>query len=251
MNYKSTRDVKVNVPSAYAISQGLSADGGLFVPDSLPKLSEEKIMSLCDMSYAERAYEIFKLFLTDFTDDEIKHCVNGAYNDRNFATDNIAEISHLIPGTYILELWHGPTCAFKDMALQILPYLLTTSAKKTIDGKKISILVATSGDTGKAALEGFKDVDGTSIMVFYPEDGVSNMQKRQMTTQEGSNVNVCAVVGNFDDCQSGVKQIFTDKAVIAELEKANTVFSSANSINWGRLAPQIVYYFSAYCCNSL
>ena len=120
------------------------------------------------MSYAERAYEIFRLFLTDFTDDEIKHCVNGAYNDKNFATDNIAEISHLIPGTYILELWHGPTCAFKDMALQILPYLLTTSAKKTIDGKKISILVATSGDTGKAALEGFKDVDGTSIMVFYP-----------------------------------------------------------------------------------
>lgn len=185
-------------------------------------------------------------FLTDFTDDEIKHCVNGAYNDKNFATDNIAEISHLIPGTYILELWHGPTCAFKDMALQILPYLLTTSAKKTIDGKKISILVATSGDTGKAALEGFKDVDGTSIMVFYPEDGVSNMQKRQMTTQEGSNVNVCAVVGNFDDCQSGVKQIFTDKSVIAQLEKANTVFSSANSINWGRLAPQIIYYVSSY-----
>ena len=132
------------------------------------------------------------------------------------------------------------------MALQILPYLLTTSAKKTIDGKKISILVATSGDTGKAALEGFKDVDGTSIMVFYPEDGVSNMQKRQMTTQEGSNVNVCAVVGNFDDCQSGVKQIFTDKSVIAQLEKANTVFSSANSINWGRLAPQIIYYVSSY-----
>lgn len=246
MNYKSTRDVKVNVPSAYAISQGLSSDGGLFVPENLPKLSEEKIMSLCDMSYVERAYEIFRLFLTDFTDDEIKHCVNGAYNDKNFATDNIAEISHLFPGTYILELWHGPTCAFKDMALQILPYLLTTSAKKTIDGKKISILVATSGDTGKAALEGFKDVDGTSIMVFYPEDGVSNMQKRQMTTQEGSNVNVCAVVGNFDDCQSGVKQIFTDKSVIAQLEKANTVFSSANSINWGRLAPQIIYYVSSY-----
>ena len=151
MNYKSTRDVKVNVPSAYAISQGLSSDGGLFVPENLPKLSEEKIMSLCDMLYAERAYEIFRLFLTDFTDDEIKHCVNGAYNDKNFATDNIAEISHLIPGTYILELWHGPTCAFKDMALQILPYLLTTSAKKTIDGKKISILVATSGDTLKAS----------------------------------------------------------------------------------------------------
>ena len=246
MNYKSTRNVNVNVTSAKAISQGLSSDGGLFVPESLPKLSEEKIMSLCDMSYAERAYEIFKLFLTDFTDDEIRHCVNSAYNDKNFATDNIAEISHLLTGTYVLELWHGPTCAFKDMALQILPFLLTCSAKKTIDGKKISILVATSGDTGKAALEGFKDVDGTSITVFYPEDGVSNMQKRQMTTQEGNNVNVCAVVGNFDDCQNGVKAIFTDKEIAAELEKANTVFSSANSINWGRLAPQIIYYISSY-----
>lgn len=246
MNYKSTRNVNVNVTSAEAISQGLSKDGGLFVPEKLPKLSEEKIMSLCDMTYAQRAYEIFKLFLTDFTDEEILHCVNGAYNDKNFATDNIAEISHLLTGTYILELWHGPTCAFKDMALQILPYLLTCSAKKTIDGKKISILVATSGDTGKAALEGFKNVDGTSITVFYPEDGVSNMQKRQMTTQEGNNVNVCAVEGNFDDCQNGVKAIFTDENMVAELEKANTVFSSANSINWGRLAPQIIYYVSSY-----
>ena len=246
MNYKSTRDVKVNVQSAYAISKGLSSDGGLFVPEQIPMLSKEKIMSLCDMSYADRAYEIFKLFLTDFTDEEIRYCVNGAYNDKNFATNDIAEISHLLTGTYVLELWHGPTCAFKDMALQILPYLLTVSAKKTVDGKKISILVATSGDTGKAALEGFKDVAGTSIMVFYPEDGVSNMQKRQMTTQEGSNVNVCAIKGNFDDCQNGVKQIFTDEKVIAELEKVNTVFSSANSINWGRLAPQIIYYISSY-----
>ena len=246
MNYKSTRDVKINVQSAYAISKGLSSDGGLFVPEQIPMLSKEKIMSLCDMSYADRAYEIFKLFLTDFTDEEIRYCVNGAYNDKNFATNDIAEISHLLTGTYVLELWHGPTCAFKDMALQILPYLLTVSAKKTVDGKKISILVATSGDTGKAALEGFKDVAGTSIMVFYPEDGVSNMQKRQMTTQEGSNVNVCAIKGNFDDCQNGVKQIFTDERVIAELEKVNTVFSSANSINWGRLAPQIIYYISSY-----
>lgn len=246
MNYRSTRDVSVNVTSAKAISQGLSSEGGLFVPENLPKLTEEKIKAMCEMSYAERAYEVFKLFLTDFTDDEIRHCVNSAYSDKNFATENIAEISHLLTGTYILELWHGPTCAFKDMALQILPYLLTCSAKKTISDKKISILVATSGDTGKAALEGFKDVEGTSITVFYPEDGVSVMQKRQMTTQEGSNVNVCAVVGNFDDCQNGVKAIFTDENMIAELEKANTVFSSANSINWGRLAPQIIYYVSSY-----
>ncbi len=246
MIYKSTRNVNVNVTAAAAISQGLSSDGGLFVPENLPALSKEKLMEMCDMTYAQRAYEIFRLFLTDFTDDEIRHCVESAYNDKNFATDNIAEISHLLTGTYVLELWHGPTCAFKDMALQILPFLLTTSAKKTIDGKKISILVATSGDTGKAALEGFKNVDGTSITVFYPEDGVSKMQKRQMTTQEGNNVNVCAVVGNFDDCQNGVKAIFTDERMIEELKKANTVFSSANSINWGRLAPQIIYYVSSY-----
>lgn len=246
MNYKSTRNVKVDVTSAVAITQGLSAEGGLFVPSSLPKLSKEAVLAMGEKSYAERAYDVFKLFLTDFTDDEIRHCVNSAYSDKNFATENIAEISHLLTGTYILELWHGPTCAFKDMALQILPYLLTVSAKKTIDGKQISILVATSGDTGKAALEGFKDVADTSITVFYPEDGVSNMQKRQMTTQEGSNVNVCAVKGNFDDCQNGVKAIFTDKDIISKLEAQNTVFSSANSINWGRLAPQIIYYVSTY-----
>lgn len=245
MNYRSTRNNQVEVTSAKAIAQGLSDEGGLFVPESLPKLSEADIMGLCDKSYPERAFEIFKLFLTDFTDDEIRYCVNNAYGS-NFDTENVSEISHLLTGTYILELWHGPTCAFKDMALQILPYLLTVSAKKTIAGKEIAILVATSGDTGKAALEGFKDVPGTSITVFYPEDGVSDMQKRQMTTQEGRNVNVCAVKGNFDDCQNGVKAIFTDAKLKAELEKMNVVFSSANSINWGRLSPQIVYYISAY-----
>ena len=245
MNYRSTRNNQVEVTSAKAIAQGLSDEGGLFVPESLPKLSEADIMGLCDKSYPERAFEIFKLFLTDFTDDEIRYCVNNAYGS-NFDTENVSEISHLLTGTYILELWHGPTCAFKDMALQILPYLLTVSAKKTIAGKEIAILVATSGDTGKAALEGFKDVPGTSITVFYPEDGVSDMQKRQMTTQEGGNVNVCAVKGNFDDCQNGVKAIFTDAKLKAELEKMNVVFSSANSINWGRLSPQIVYYISAY-----
>ncbi len=245
MNYKSTRNNNVSVSAAKAIAQGLSDEGGLFVPDSIPKLSEQDVLALCGKSYPERAFEIFKLFLTDFTDDEIRRCVNGAYGS-GFDTENVSELSHLLTGTYILELWHGPTCAFKDMALQILPYLLTESAKKVIDGKKIAILVATSGDTGKAALEGFKDVDGTSIMVFYPEDGVSNMQKRQMTTQEGGNVCVCAVKGNFDDCQNGVKAIFTDAALKGELEKRGIVFSSANSINWGRLCPQIVYYVSAY-----
>lgn len=246
MNYRSTRNSSLKVTSAHAITKGLSDEGGLYVPESIPQLSKEDILALCDKSYADRAFEVFSRLLTDFTPDEIRHCVDSAYNDRNFDSNNIAELAKLIPGTYVLELWHGPTCAFKDMALQILPYLLTTSAKKTVDGKHIAILVATSGDTGKAALEGFKDVDGTSIAVFYPEDGVSKMQKRQMTTQEGKNVNVCAVKGNFDDCQNGVKAIFTDKAIADRLAKNNILLSSANSINWGRLAPQIVYYVSTY-----
>lgn len=245
MNYKSTRNPNITITSAQAIAQGLSHEGGLFVPETLPEITKSDILALCDKSYAERAFDIFKLFLTDFTDEEIRHCVENAYSD-NFDTENIAEISHLLQGTYILELWHGPTCAFKDMALQILPYLLTVSAKKTIPDKETAILVATSGDTGKAALEGFKNVKGTTISVFYPEDGVSDMQKRQMQTQEGENVFVCAVKGNFDDCQNGVKAIFTDEKIAAELEKAGIVLSSANSINWGRLSPQIVYYISAY-----
>jgi len=246
MNYRSTRNSSLSVTSAHAITKGLSDEGGLYVPESIPTLTKDEILSMCGMSYADRAYEVFRRLLTDFTDDEIRHCVDSAYNDRNFDSDNIAELAKLVPGTYVLELWHGPTCAFKDMALQILPYLLTTSAKKTVDGKNIAILVATSGDTGKAALEGFKDVDGTSISVFYPEDGVSKMQKRQMTTQEGKNVNVCAVKGNFDDCQNGVKAIFTDKGIADRLAANNILLSSANSINWGRLAPQIVYYISTY-----
>lgn len=245
MNYKSTRNPNITITSAQAIAQGLSHEGGLFVPETLPEITKSDILALCDKSYAERVFDIFKLFLTDFTDEEIRQCVENAYSD-NFDTENIAEISHLLQGTYILELWHGPTCAFKDMALQILPYLLTVSAKKTIPDKETAILVATSGDTGKAALEGFKNVKGTTISVFYPEDGVSDMQKRQMQTQEGENVFVCAVKGNFDDCQNGVKAIFTDEKIAAELEKAGIVLSSANSINWGRLSPQIVYYISAY-----
>lgn len=245
MNYKSTRTPQITITSAQAIAQGLSREGGLFVPETIPEITKDDILALCDKSYAERAFDIFRLFLTDFTDEEIRHCVENAYSD-NFDTKNIAELSHLLQGTYILELWHGPTCAFKDMALQILPYLLTVSAKKTIPDKETAILVATSGDTGKAALEGFKNVKGTTISVFYPEDGVSDMQKRQMQTQEGDNVFVCAVKGNFDDCQNGVKAIFTDERFAEELEKAGIVLSSANSINWGRLSPQIVYYISAY-----
>lgn len=246
MNYTSTRNSALKVTSAHAIVKGLSDEGGLYVPESIPKLTKEEILSFCDKPYVDRAFDVFSKFLTDFTKEELRYCVEGAYNDKNFDTNNIAEVKKLKEGRYVLELWHGPTCAFKDMALQILPYLLTTSAKKTVDGKHISILVATSGDTGKAALEGFKDVPGTSISVFYPEDGVSPMQKRQMITQDGANVNVCAVKGNFDDCQNGVKAIFTDKSIERKLAENNILLSSANSINWGRLAPQIIYYVSAY-----
>ncbi len=246
MFYKSTRNSSVNVSSAQAIAQGISKDGGLFVPSELPKITLDDVKTLGDMSYAQRAFFVFSKYLTDFTDAEIKYCVESAYNTNNFDSENIAELAHLFDGTYMLELWHGPTCAFKDMALQILPYLLTTSAKKLELNKKIVILVATSGDTGKAALEGFKDVPDTEIMVFYPDDGVSAMQKKQMTTQDGANVGVCAIKGNFDDAQNGVKAIFTNQEIADELEKNDMMFSSANSINWGRLAPQIIYYISSY-----
>ena len=246
MFYKSTRNSAINVDSATAITQGISVEGGLFVPNEIPKITLEEIDMLADMNYSERATFIFKKYLTDFTDVEIKYCTDNAYNTDNFENESIIELSHLFDGTYMLELWHGPTCAFKDMALQILPYFLTTSAKKINLNKKIVILVATSGDTGKAALEGFKDIEGTQILVFYPENGVSPMQKRQMTTQDGENVDVCAINGNFDDCQNGVKEILTDNDIKAKLEEEALIFSSANSINWGRLVPQIVYYVSAY-----
>ncbi len=246
MFYKSTRNSNIKVESATAITQGISEEGGLFVPESIPELTLDEVKYLSGLNYSCRAAYVFKKFLTDFTDAEIQYCTDNAYSTKNFETESIAEISQLFDGTYMLELWHGPTCAFKDMALQILPYFLTTSAKKINIDKKIVILVATSGDTGKAALEGFKDVEGTQIMVFYPEDGVSPMQKRQMTTQEGSNVGVCAVKGNFDDCQNGVKAIFTDAEIKQKMNDAGLMFSSANSINWGRLVPQIVYYISTY-----
>ncbi len=246
MNYISTRDKSVKASAAKAIAQGISVEGGLFVPDTFPKLSAADFKALTEMNYTKRAKFVLSLFLNDFTPEEVDYCIKGAYTG-SFDNEQPAPISLINKNANILELWHGPTCAFKDLALQLLPYLLTTSAKKVNDGKKTVILVATSGDTGKAALEGFKDVPNTEIIVFYPSEGVSPMQKLQMSSQKGSNVHVCAIKGNFDDAQSGVKKIFTDNAVKAKLYENNMLFSSANSINWGRLAPQIVYYISAYC----
>ncbi|MBR6107252.1 MAG: threonine synthase [Oscillospiraceae bacterium] len=246
MLYHSTRNKALSVSSAEAIAQGISADGGLFVPESIPELRAEDFAALKGLSYAERAARLFKLYLTDFTDEELRECTHNAYETGSFETPAVQEITTLADGSMLLELWHGPTCAFKDMALQILPHFLTRSIKKTGIDREVVILTATSGDTGKAALAGFRDVPGTRIMVFYPEDGVSSMQKRQMQTQEGENVRVCAVKGNFDDCQNGVKAIFTDPDMQKALADSGMQFSSANSINWGRLVPQIVYYVSAY-----
>lgn len=246
MNYISTRNKDIRVSSAQAISQGISKDGGLFVPEEIPVLSADDFKYLSGVDYIEKAAFVLKKYLTDFTEEEIYHCVRGAYTG-SFDNEIPAPIVKTKNGLNILELWHGPTCAFKDLALQLLPYLLTTSAKKVSGGKQIVILVATSGDTGKAALEGFCDVENTKIIVFYPSEGVSAMQKLQMDTQKGQNVCVCAIKGNFDDAQTGVKNIFTNNEIVEILENNNMQFSSANSINWGRLVPQIVYYVSAYC----
>ena len=246
MNYISTRDKSVKVTAAMAISQGISNEGGLFVPDTFKMLEKSDFEKLCSLDYIGRANYILSTFLNDFTAEEVEYCVKGAYTG-SFDNEQPAPISLIGKNANILELWHGPTCAFKDLALQVLPYLLTTSAKKVSGGKKIVILVATSGDTGKAALEGFCNVENTEIMVFYPSDGVSPMQKLQMDSQKGENVHVCAIKGNFDDAQTGVKKIFTNNLVKEKLADNNMQFSSANSINWGRLAPQIVYYISAYC----
>ena len=246
MNYVSTRDTGVKVTSSQAITKGISGEGGLFVPESLPKISMDTVVSLSKLDYIGRAKAILSQFLTDLTEDEIDSCVRGAY-ETGFSSEKVAPLVKIDGGVHILELFKGPTCAFKDMALQILPRLLTVAGGKTAKGIKIVILVATSGDTGKAALEGFKDVENTQILVFYPSNGVSPMQKLQMCTQEGGNVSVCAIEGNFDDAQSGVKRIFTDKSIGKKLADNSMAFSSANSINWGRLVPQIVYYFSAYC----
>lgn len=250
MLYNSTENKKETVSASQAIAQGISKDGGLFVPQQLPEYSLDAFKDLLKSDYKGIAKKVFSDFLSDFTENEINECVEKAYTSEKFGSDNPAPISYKKYNgndLNILELWHGPTCAFKDMALQILPHFLTKSLKKTNDGKDAVILVATSGDTGKAALEGFKDVDHTKIIVFYPVDGVSPMQKHQMTTQSGSNVNVCAIEGNFDDAQTGVKKIFTTEEVAEKLAENNMMFSSANSINWGRLLPQIVYYIFSYC----
>lgn len=245
MHYVSTRDKSLNYMSAHAIEQGLSRDGGLFLPEKMPALPE--LDSLVSMTYQERAVAVMKLFLEDFTEEELAEYASKAYGPDKFDCSAIAPVVPLEGNINVLELWHGPTCAFKDMALQMLPYLLTASMRKNGEDKTVCILVATSGDTGKAALEGFADVDHTKILVFYPKDGVSDIQKLQMVTQAGNNVGVCAVVGNFDDAQSGVKKIFSDSMYREELLKKGYVLSSANSINWGRVLPQIVYYVSAYC----
>lgn len=250
MLYNSTENKNEVVSAAQAIAQGISKDGGLFVPQSFPQYDMETFKELAKLDYNGRAKKIMGDYLSDFTAEEIAQCVDSAYTAEKFGSTNPAPIEtkdYNGKQLNIMELWHGPTCAFKDMALQVLPHLLTKSLKKTYDGKDAVILVATSGDTGKAALEGFKDVDHTKIIVFYPVDGVSPMQKHQMNTQLGDNVNVCAIKGNFDDAQTGVKKIFNTVEMTEKLSANNMLFSSANSINWGRLLPQIVYYISAYC----
>ena len=247
MRYLSTRDKNIRITAAEAIAKGLSKEGGLFVPEVLPSLSKEQIESLCSMTYPQRAAYIMAQFLEGFTFPEIASFCEKAYNSKTYASPEIAPVHCLEKETSFLELWHGPTSAFKDMALQILPYLLTASLTKIGEKRQACILVATSGDTGKAALEGFCDVAQTKIMVFYPKDGVSDIQKLQMVSQAGDNVLVCGVNGNFDDAQGGVKEIFGQKEFASELSERGYFLSSANSINWGRLLPQIVYYISAYC----
>ena len=241
--YKSTRSNSDKVTASQAILKGLADDGGLFVPDSIPAL-EVPLEKLADMTYQETAYEVMKLFLSDFTEEELKHCINGAYDDK-FDTKEIAPLVKK-DGAYYLELFHGKTIAFKDMALSILPYLMTTAAKKNHADHEIVILTATSGDTGKAALAGFADVPGTSIIVFYPKNGVSPIQEKQMLTQKGENTNVVGIIGNFDDAQTGVKEMFHSKDLAERMNAKGYQFSSANSINIGRLVPQIVYYVYAY-----
>lgn len=241
--YNSTRNKEVKIKASQAILQGLSGDGGLFVPDRIPAL-DKSFAELAEMDYRQTAYEVMKLFLTDFSEEELKRCIDSAY-DEKFDTEEIAPLVSA-DGAYYLELFHGKTIAFKDMALSILPYLLTTSAKKNHIKNEIVILTATSGDTGKAALAGFADVEGTKIVVFYPKNGVSPIQEKQMVTQQGKNTMVVGIHGNFDDAQTGVKKLFNDQALKKEMEEKGFQFSSANSINIGRLVPQICYYVYAY-----
>ncbi len=247
MKYLSTRDKTLRFTAAEAIKMGLSRDGGLFTPETFPTLTEEEMKSLCSMTYQQRSAYVMGKYLDDFIAEELADFAEKAYGPEKFDTPAVAPIRQVGGRTWCLELWHGPTSAFKDMALQMLPQLLTASLRKTGEEKTACILVATSGDTGKAAMEGFADVPQTKIMVFYPKDGVSEIQKLQMVTQEGENVGVCSVVGNFDDAQNGVKRIFSDGEIREELQKRGYFLSSANSINWGRILPQVVYYVSAYC----
>jgi len=247
MKYVSTRGGCAPVSSAEAIKLGLAGDGGLFVPDELPELSEELLKELCGVTYYKRVAKVLHMFLCDsYSYEELEECSRVVYTEVKFP-GGAAPVAKLNDRLYVLELWHGPTAAFKDMALQIMPRLLSLALQKTGESLKALILAATSGDTGKAALEGYKDVPGTKIMVFYPAGGVSSMQMLQMATQEGENVFVQAVKGNFDDTQAGVKRIFSSEKIKSDLAGRGYMITSANSINWGRLAPQIAYYISAYC----
>ncbi len=244
MEYISTRGKTDPVSASEAIKEGIAPDGGLFLPAKDVNIPVTETM--VKMSYQELAAAIIAPYLTDYGPEELLEAANAAYSPEKFDDLAVTPLHKISPSLFSLELWHGPTCAFKDIALQLLPHLLTAAIKKSSEKKSVFILVATSGDTGKAALEGFRDIPGTRIAVFYPDEGVSEIQKRQMVTQEGSNVSVIAVKGNFDDAQSAVKQVFADKSVAAAIEEKGYRFSSANSINWGRLVPQIVYYYRAY-----
>ena len=247
MKYYSTRDTVLRMDSAEAIKMGLSRDGGLLTPETIPQIDEAFLNSLVSARYQERAAKVMGLYLTDYSYDELLAFAEKAYGPDQFDTDAVAPVHPLDGTTHCLELWHGPTSAFKDMALQMLPRLLSAALKKTGESQTVCILVATSGDTGKAAMEGFADVEQTKILTFYPKNGVSAVQEAQMVTQKGENVGVCAVVGNFDDAQAGVKRIFSDEGIRATLLERGYRLSSANSINWGRILPQVVYYISAYC----
>ncbi len=247
MQYLSTRDKTLRLSAAEAIKMGLSRDGGLFTPVHFPTLGSLDLNTLCGLSYQRRAAYIMGKYVEHFRPEELNIFAARAYGPDKFDHPDVAPLHRMDGNTWCLELWHGPTSAFKDMALQMLPQLISASLRITGEEKAACILVATSGDTGKAAMEGFADVDQTKILVFYPEKGVSEIQKLQMVTQEGGNVGVCAVKGNFDDAQNGVKRIFSDPAIREELAGRGCFLSSANSINWGRILPQIVYYISAYC----
>ena len=241
--YRSTRDDHNEVTASQAILKGLAEDGGLYVPVNYPKLPVE-LKELKGLSYHETAYLVMKEFFTDFTEEELRYCIKNAY-DQKFETENIAELKK-VGDVHYLELFHGRTIAFKDMALSILPYLMTTAARKNNENREIVILTATSGDTGKAALAGFADVPGTRIVVFYPKFGVSAVQEKQMVTQKGKNTRVIGIHENFDEAQSGVKRLFADNDLKKQLSDAGFCFSSANSINIGRLVPQVVYYVYSY-----